>query len=106
MTTWFISRHQGAINWAKQQGIAVDHWITHLDLNNIQEGDTVIGTLPIHLAGAVCEKGARFFFLKLNLHSDQRGKELTADELLQAGCSLAEYNITSLPQQKHINPAV
>lgn len=99
MATWFISRHQGAIDWAKQQGIAVDHWVTHLDAGKIRSGDIVIGTLPVHLAAEICQKGARFFFLELNLLADQRGKELTADEMSQAGCSLAEYDIRCLSQE-------
>ena len=99
MATWFISRHQGAIDWAKQQKIAVDHWVTHLDTERIQSGDIVIGTLPVHLAAEICQKGAQFFFLELNLHADQRGRELTADDMLQAGCSLAEYDIRSISQE-------
>lgn len=96
MATWFISRHQGAIDWVKQQRIAVDHWVTHLNVDDIQSGDTVIGTLPLHLAAKVCEKGARFFFLTLNLHTDQRGRELSAIEMAQADCSLAEYDIKNV----------
>lgn len=96
MATWFISRHQGAIDWAKQQGISVDHWVTHLDIGKIQPGDMVIGTLPLHLAAQICEKGARLFFLTLNLNADQRGRELTAIEMAQSGCTLAEYDIKNV----------
>lgn len=98
MTTWFISRHQGAIDWAKRKGISVDRWVTHLDTEKVQSGDVVIGTLPIHLAEKICQKGARFLFLELNLKAEQRGKELNADEMLQAECSLVEYEVKSVPR--------
>lgn len=67
MTTWFISRHLGAIEWIKQQNIQIDHFESHLDTSLIQAGDVVIGTLPIHLAAEICQKGAKFYFLSVNV---------------------------------------
>ena len=93
MATWFISRHTGAIEWAKQQKLPIDHWVPHLDVDAVQSGDTVIGTLPVNLAAQVCAKGAHFVFLVMNLRADQRGRELSPEEMAQAGCSLAEYEI-------------
>jgi CRISPR-associated protein Csx16 len=49
MTTWFVTRHPGAIEWASRQGIRVDRQIAHQDPADIQPGDTVIGTLPVNL---------------------------------------------------------
>jgi CRISPR-associated protein Csx16 len=43
MTTYFISRHPGAITWAARQGLAVDQQLSHLDPNIVHDGDTVIG---------------------------------------------------------------
>ncbi len=57
MTTYFITRHSGAIDWARQQGIVVDHQLAHLDIDMIDSGDTVIGSLPVNLVAEVCEKG-------------------------------------------------
>lgn len=54
MTTLFVSRHQGAIEWIKQQSIQVDVFVEHLNVEEIQAGDVVIGTLPLHLAAEVC----------------------------------------------------
>ena len=59
MTTYFITRHPGAIAWAKQQGITVGRQHTHLDVNDIQPGDTVIGILPVNLAAEICQRGWR-----------------------------------------------
>lgn len=96
MATWFISRHQGAIDWAKTQSISVDHWVTHLDITQIEANDVVMGTLPIHLAAAVCQKGAEFYFLSVNVQAEQRGKELTAQQLEQQSCRLIPFYVEAL----------
>ena len=61
MTTYFITRHSGAIDWAKQQGIQVDEQLSHLDTSMIQKGDTVLGTLLVNLIAQVCEKGGHHY---------------------------------------------
>lgn len=91
MTVWFVSRHPGAIAWAQKKNLSVDHWVTHLDVSKIKKGDWVIGVLPVAMAAAVCAKSARFFTLKMNLREEQRGRELTADEMSKLNCSLQEY---------------
>jgi len=93
MAVWFVSRHQGAIDWIATQDIAIDHFVAHLDLCQIQPNDIVIGTLPIHLAADVCAKGADFYFLSVNVKFDQRGTELTCEQLIEQGCSLQSFYI-------------
>ena len=93
MTTWFVSRHQGAMDWIKTQNVQIDRWIAHLDVAQIQAGDVVIGTLPVHLAAQVCERGAQFYFLAVNVRAEQRGTELTAQQLNEQGCTLQAYHI-------------
>lgn len=93
MTTLFVSRHQGAIEWIKQQSIQVDVFVEHLNVEEIQADDVVIGTLPIHLAAEVCQKGAKFYFLSVNVAREQRGTELTCEQLEQQGCSLQQFYI-------------
>jgi CRISPR-associated protein Csx16 len=83
MTTWFISRHPGAIDWTAAQGLPVDHHASHLDPAQVQVGDSVNGTLPVHLAAVVFQRGAQFFNLSLDLPAPWRGRELSADELRQ-----------------------
>lgn len=97
MTTWFISRHPGAIAWAAQQGLSVDRHAQHLDPAQVQAGDTVIGTLPVHLAAAVCSQGARFFNLSLDLPAHWRGRELSADELRQCHARLEAFHVSPNP---------
>jgi len=93
MSTLFVSRHPGAKDWAEEQGLRVDLHLTHLDPSRIHSGDTVIGTLPVHLAAAVCSRGARFFNLSLDLPAQWRGRELSADELNQCKARLECFEI-------------
>lgn len=92
MTTWFISRHPGAVEWARRRGldaVATDH----LDLDAVRAGDVVIGTLPVGLAAEVQARGAAFWFLELDLPAEARGRELTADEMERCGARLVEYRV-------------
>lgn len=97
MTTWFISRHPGAIAWAAQQGLRIDQHTSHLDTTHIQRGDTVIGTLPVHLAAAVCSQGGRYFNLSLDLPAHWRGRELSAQELHACNARLECFEIQMTP---------
>ncbi len=97
MTTWFVSRHPGAVAWAAQQGLAVDHRVAHLMVDQVQSGDTVIGTLPVHLAAQVCQRGARFINLSLDMPNDWRGRELSADELSQCRARLECFEVRTSP---------
>ncbi len=94
MTILFISRHSGALDWAAGEGIIVDAAIAHLDPETVQPGDVVIGTLPIHLAAQVCQRGGRFLHLSLELPADWRGRELSAADLRECGARLEEYQVT------------
>lgn len=93
MTTLFITRHPGAIEWAARRGLHIDRQIAHIDPATIQPGDVVIGILPVNLAAEVCARGGQFFNLSLDLPPDARGRELTADELERYGARLEEYNV-------------
>lgn len=105
MTTWFISRHPGARAWAAEQGLRIDQYLTQFDAMRIQSGDTVIGTLPVHLAAAVCRQGARFFNLSLDLPAHWRGRELSADDLRQCQARLEAFQVTpSAPSKSSVSP--
>ena len=99
MTTWFITRHPGARDWAEHEKLAIDRYCAHLDPQEVQAGDSVIGSLPVHLAGAVCQRGARYFNLSLDLPASARGKELNAHELDTFKARLEEYHVT--PRQEN-----
>ena len=95
MTTWFVSRHPGALEWAARQGLHIDRFATHLDPAEVQGGDTVIGSLPVNLAAVVCRRGGRYLNLSVTLPAELRGKELSADQLEKLGARLEEYRIES-----------
>jgi CRISPR-associated protein Csx16 len=94
MAVWFVSRHPGAEDWMRSQGIAVDRWVSHLSVDEIVAGDIVMGILPVNLASVVCARGARYFNLSLDLPFAERGKELNMADLIAAGARLEEYSVS------------
>lgn len=93
MTTYFISRHPGACDWAAEEGIRVDRQVAHFDPDIVQPGDVVIGTLPVNLAARVCQRGGRYLHLSLELPPDWRGRELSATDLRRFGARLEAYQV-------------
>lgn len=96
MTTYFVSRHPGALDWADEEGIQVDELITHLDTAIITPGDQVIGSLPVNLAAEVCRRGGRYLNLSLELTPELRGRELSVKQMRACGARLEEYRIERL----------
>ena len=93
MTTYFVSRHPGARDWATEAGIVVDEVLAHLDTALVGEGDTVIGSLPVNLAAEVCRRGARYLHLSLRLPADLRGRELNAAQMRAVHARIEEYHV-------------
>ena len=96
MTTWFVSRHPGALQWMRQHGPAFDCHVPHLDTAQVQRGDTVIGTLPVNLAAQVCARGATYLHLALEMPAQQRGQELSAHDLQALGATLQPFHVQPL----------
>ena len=89
---WFVGRHQGSADWIRSQNIAIDKFVPHLDEQDWPKaGDTVIGTLPVHIVARLNHQGVRFIHLKLDLDNMQRGIELSADDVSHAHPELTEY---------------
>ena len=97
MAIWFVSRHPGAITWAKQQKLSIDHWIDHLDSEQLSPGDKVIGSLPVNLAAQLCAAGIEYWHLSLHIPKALRGIELTAQQLQQLDAQLEAFHISPLP---------
>ncbi len=94
MTTYFITRHPGARDWAAAEGLSVDRLIDHLDPALIHPGDTVIGSLPVNLAAEVCARGGAYLHLSLDLPAELRGRELSADQMRACGARLERFVVT------------
>lgn len=91
--TWFVSRHPGAVAWARGRRLPIDCWVEHLEPAEVAAGDTVIGTLPVPQAAGVCARGGRYLHLTLNLPRELRGRELSADDLCLLGAELNEFRV-------------
>ena len=94
MTVFFISRHPAALEWAEQEGIHFDRLLPHLELQEIGEGDVVIGSLPVNLAYEVCRRGACYQHLTLDLTPRLRGLELSAEQMRQCHARLEEFIVS------------
>ena len=103
MTTWFVTRHPGAIDWAREEGVLTEDSIIVADYDpeTVEPGATVIGTLPAQLAARICELGGRYLHLTLDLKPSLRGKELSADDMRDCNARLEEFFI----QRAEVTPA-
>ncbi|HXH04214.1 MAG TPA: CRISPR-associated protein Csx16 [Candidatus Competibacteraceae bacterium] len=99
MTIFFVTRHPGALAWAREAGIHFDRVLEHLDPDLIAPGDVVIGSLPVHLAATVCQHGARYLHLSLDLPATLRGQELDAATLRNLGARLEEYFVIAIREE-------
>ena len=98
--TYFICRHQGSIEWAKRKGISVDAFLEHMEnINDFKAGDTVIGSLPVHIIAQLNAKGVRFVHFQLDLPNHLRGVELSADDIDSLNIQLNEYIVWSMSRQ-------
>ena len=98
MTTFFVSRHSGALEWLQRHHPDLANRaqvIAHADRHffaRLQPGDVVVGVLPIYLIAKVCERRARYFALSVpKIPPERRGHVLSADELEAYGAHLNEY---------------
>jgi CRISPR-associated protein Csx16 len=97
MTTYFVSRHPGAFQWAKRKRISFDRALLHLNPDKLRPGDVVIGMLPVHLAAQVCARQARYFHLAMDVPYECRGMELSMDDMSLFSARIAEYRVESIP---------
>jgi CRISPR-associated protein Csx16 len=93
VTTYLITRHAGAVEWARRRGIAFEH-LTHLDdLARIEPGDRVIGPLPLGRIADIVATGARYEAIEMELPEGVRGSELSADEMARHKAHLVRYHV-------------
>jgi CRISPR-associated protein Csx16 len=94
MTTFLITRHPAAIEWVESQGVSADKVVTHLNsTQDLDAGDKVLGTLPIHLVAELTHRGVEYWHLSLSLLPELRGKELSLTELQQCQPCLQQFEV-------------
>ena len=91
---WFVSRHEGAIDWAWSQGLPVDVWANHIKVSDVGADDVVMGTLPVDMIAQLNVRGVKVFFLTIPLTLAQRGIELTMEDLQKSGCYLQACEVS------------
>jgi len=93
MAVWFVSRHDGAREWTRRQGLSVDRQVSHLDPAAPRAGDLVLGTLPVDLVCRLNESDVRYLHLVLPLPPELRGQDLSAAQLEAQGARLEEFQV-------------
>ncbi|MDP1699066.1 MAG: CRISPR-associated protein Csx16 [Xanthomonadaceae bacterium] len=93
MTTYLVTRHSGALDWLRAQGFTDVVPVPHLDPAQVTAGDSVVGTLPVHLAAEICARGGRYYHLSLDLPPQARGRELSAADLDRYAARVEQYRV-------------
>jgi CRISPR-associated protein Csx16 len=97
MASYFISRHDGALGWFRQQGIEIAQHYPHCaDLAVFNKHDVVYGNLPVHLIEILTSRSIRYFNLVLDVPSALRGTELTGSNFEACNPRLIEYQVVSI----------
>jgi CRISPR-associated protein Csx16 len=94
MTTYFVTRHAGAVEWATRKGFHDVTIVAHFDPSVVSAGDVVIGILPVHLAAEVCANGGEYHHLMMDLPAEARGRELSADDMESFGASVHKFTVS------------
>lgn len=92
MATYFVTRHPGAVAWARRQGVGA-MTIAHLEPSDVGDGDVVIGTLPVHVVADIQRRGARYLHLEMVVPPDWRGRDLSPDDMDRFGARLVAYRV-------------
>ena len=61
---YIVTRHEGAVEWLHSKGY-YGNVLPHLKQEQISEGNTYIGVLPIPMVKAILDAGSRFLLLVL-----------------------------------------
>jgi len=97
MTEYLIvTRHAGAVEWLRLQGITGEV-VSHATAENVS-GRFVIGALPLHLASLT----ASITTIDLpGLSAEQRGQDLTPEQMDAAGAHLTTYKVAKEPEERY-----
>jgi putative CRISPR-associated protein (TIGR02620 family) len=103
MTTWFVSRHPAAAEWARKHRHIDEHaqCVPSLEPGQVHAGDRVVGNLPAQVAAAVCGQGAVYDHLAIDLALEQRGLELTVADLEAAQATVERFVVEKVLASPH-----
>lgn len=96
-----VTRHQGAVEWLRSQGITGDVLSHVTDVSQIA-GKRVVGALPLHLAVHAAAVGS---IDMPALRPEQRGQDLTAEEMEAAGAAIQWYVVATESQWEAVAEA-
>ena len=89
-TILIVARHPGAVEWLRSQSIEGEV-VSHVSDPAILEGRIVVGILPLNLAA----QAAQVWSVDLpKLSAEMRGKELSPEQMDEAGAVLRKYQVT------------
>ncbi len=93
-----VSRHAGAIEWLRlRHGFKTEQAVDHLDEQEVVRGDTVIGTLPLPLVARLVARGVEVGLIEINLPAEERGRELSAEDMDRLGARLVRAHARTEP---------
>ena len=89
-----ITRHEGAVKWLESRRGITGNVIVHAAPEDVR-GKVVIGALPLHLAALTEAVGS---IDMPRLRPDQRGVDLSPEDMDAAGAYLSWYVVTATTQ--------
>jgi len=95
-----VTRHAGAREWLSRQGLAPDIVTPHLSAEDeaaLRRGDTIVGILPLPIVARLTAEGVRCVLISLTVPPEDRGRELTADDMDRLGAELSIVTVTVEP---------
>lgn len=92
-STYLVSRHAGTREFLARRGYVISEAIEHLDPRRVRPGDLVIGNLPLHVAAEVNKRGGRVLHLALDLELEDRGRDLSVEEIEARNPRLAPLRV-------------
>jgi CRISPR-associated protein Csx16 len=101
METVIVTRHSGAVEWLRRQGITGDV-ISHITDAAQIAGRRVVGALPLHLA---CHAAAVGSIDMPALRPEQRGQDLTPAEMDAAGATIQWYVVSTESRWRTVSEA-
>lgn len=98
MKVLFITRHEGAIHWAKarEAKLGITEYLSHLSeetIKSLKEGDVVIGILPIQIIARLNKAGILFYALTIDVPQELRGVELTQEQMALVNCKIQNFTV-------------